>query len=262
MNRHRVRCVAFVVVLFTVASCSAVEKLASAASGGSCSGPTPLTTGGSVSGQTSGVSCKAPDGSVGNVYTLNAAQATNVEINLTPNGFQPWLGVFTSSGSLIAQTNTSPWRFKLFLAPGSYQVGVSPVGSKDGSFTLTTAPAELTACKLGPGSNVSAEDNGITMKGAVITGRLTDSDCGGGATRTEGYGLSGATAGSTWTFTFTADRAAGVGVFIGNQQVASKSLTTAGSTTLTVAGTADPTFRVFVTGAPGTGVINYTLAIN
>lgn len=260
MKLHRVWFVALLAVALNLGACSAVEKLTG--TGGTCSGPTAITSSGSVSAQTSGVSCKAPDGSVGNIYNLTTAQPTGIDIKVTPNGFQPWLGAFTASGTLIAQTNESPWRLKLFLAPGSYQFGVSPVGNKDGSFTLSTAPAEVSACQLGPGNNVSMGDNGIAMKGAVITGALTNDDCGGGTLRGDGYGLSGATAGSTWNFTFTADRAASIAVFVGTQTIASKSLTAAGTTTLTAAGSSDPTFRVFVNGIPGTGAINYTLTIN
>ena len=262
MQPYRVRSVALLALAFTLGACSAVEKLTG--TGGSCSGPEAITPSGSVSGQTSGAYCKAPDGSMGHVYTLTATQPTALDISVTPSGFQPWIGAFTASGTLLMQTNTSPWRLKLFLAPGSYLFGVSPVGNKDGSFTLVTAPAEITNCKGGPGANVSTtgEDNGLTMKGAVITGALTNADCGGGTMRGDTYGLSGATAGSTWNFTFTADRAASISVHVGTQAIASKSLTAAGTTTLTVAGSSDYTFRVSVNGTPGTGAINYTLTIN
>ncbi len=263
MKVRRTRFIALVAVSCTLPACSAVEKAVSAVTGGgSCNGPVTVTTSGTVSGTTNGAACKFPDGSQGNVYALTAAQSTNVEVSVTPNGFQPWLGAWAANGTMLAQTNTSPWKHKLFLAPGSYQFGVSAVGSKDGSFTLVTAPAEITACKGGPGTNVSAEDVGVTMKGAVITGAVTNSDCGGGTRRNDGYTLAGATAGSTWTFTVTVDRAADIGVWVGSNSVASKSINNAGTMTVTAAGTADPTFRVFIGGAPGTGAINYTLTIN
>jgi hypothetical protein len=255
---YRVPLFALTLVL---AGCNVAKALVSAVGGGTCNGPIAIAATGSASGSTGSSSCKMPDGSMGTLYTLTLAQPTSVAPTVAANGFTAYLGAWTASGSLIGQINTTPTRLKLFLAPGSYQFGVSAVGDKDGSFTFSTPPAEVTACTAGAGGSISGIDNGIAMKGAVITGALTSDDCGGGTTRNDGYGLFGATAGSSWTFDLTADRAATVLVAVGSQTMGAKSLSAAGTTSLTVAGSTDFSFRVVVTGTPGTGAINYTLSI-
>ena len=253
--------VPLLVLLFTLNGCSAVEKLASSIGGGSCSGPSTLASSGTASGSTSSAACAFPDGSKGALYTLAPSQPTNVELTVTPNGFTPFLGVWTSTGTSLGQINTSPWRLRLFLAPGSYQVGVSSV-SKDGSYTLASAPAEVTNCKAGPGGALVGDDMGIAMRGVVISGALTNADCGGNAMRADGYLLPTATTGSSWTITVTADRAANIEVWSESQNVALKSLNAAGSMTVTASAPSPNGFRLFVSGTPGSGAINYTLSIN
>ena len=258
-SRRRVPLLALTLAL---GGCNVAKALVGAAGGGTCSGPITIAATGSVSGSTGNSSCKMPDGSTGTLYTLTLAQPAGVTPTVVANGFAAYLGAWTASGSVIAQTNTTPTRLKLFLAPGSYQFGVSAVGDKDGSFTFSTLPAEVTACAAGPGGNISAIDNGIAMKGAVISGALTSADCGGGTSRSDGYVLFGATAGSSWTFDLTADGAATIAVVVGSAPpFGQKSLTAAGTMSLTVTGSTDPSFRIAVSGTPGTGAINYTLSI-
>lgn len=257
---HRIPLVA---LALSLSGCAAAEKLVSSATGGggSCNGPTPLTASGSVSGSTNGVSCKMPDGSKGNVYTFAPTQPTAVELNLTSSGFTPYFGAWTSTGALIGQTNTAPYRFRLFLGAGSYQFGVSAV-SGDGSFTLSSAPVGQSGCSSGPGTSGSFADMGFATRGAVITGALNSADCGGGGGRADGYTVGGATANSSWSFTVTLDRAANFEVYAGSQTLAVKSLNAAGTATVTVTAPSPTDFRFFITGTPGTGAINYTVTVN
>jgi hypothetical protein len=265
----RVTRLAFVVaVTLAAAACAAAEKLVNSVGGGggggTCNGPAALATSGTASGSTKGVACKFPDGSQGNLYTLTPSQPANVQVTVTPTGFAPWLGAWTSTGTLVAATNASPARLRLFLAPGAYQLGVSSVGgSGDGNFTVTTASAELSGCKAGPGGGITGEDTGMAMKGAVITGAVTDADCGSGTVRTDTYGLFGATAGSSWSFNLTVDRAASIAILSGSQTVAAKTTNTAGTISVTVT-VPQPLsdFRMSVYGTPGSSAINYTLSIN
>jgi len=262
MKSHRVRLVAFAAVSLAQSSCSAIDKVVAAASGGSCDGPTTISATQSVTGKTDGGRCKSPDGNYSTLYAFTAAQQTNVEVAVTPNGFQPWLGVFTASGARMAQTNTSPWRLRLFLAPGSYQFAVAPVGSKDGTFTFSTTPADVSTCLGGPGTTGSYADMAFAMKGVAISGALTNADCGAGnGGRSDGYQFFGSSVGSSLTVTFAADRAANI-EFLATSGNTTKSLNAAGTTTLSVPGTGDPNFRFFVSGIPGTGAINYTVTIN
>lgn len=252
----------FIALTLLLSACSAAEKLVSSITGGgSCSGPTAVTATGSVSGNTAGVSCKMPDGGTGNLYTFAPTQPTNIDLNLTPNGFSPYLGAWTSSGATIGQTQT-PSRLRLFLPAGSYQFGVGSTSNKDGSFTLTTSPADVSSCLGGAGAGVTGNDMGYALKGASITGTLTNADCGGGGNRGDGYALPLATTGSSWTFTVTADRAVNFEVWAGSQNAAFKSMNAAGTMTVSATAPSATDFRFFISGTPGTGTINYTVTIN
>lgn len=260
---HASRLRPFLALTVLLSACSAAEKLVSSVTGGgNCSGPVALAVTGSVSGSTNGVSCKFPDGGTGNLYSITAAQPTNVEVTVTPNGFPAYLGAWTSGGALLGQTNATPTRLKLFLAAGSYQFGVGSTSNKDGSFSVATAPADVTACLSGPGGNLSGNDMGAAMKGAVVAGTLTNADCGNGTNRGDGYTLTTATANSSWSFTVTADRGVNLEVWSGSQNVGFKSMNAAGTITLNATAPSATDFRFFVSGTPGSGTINYTVTVN
>lgn len=244
-----------------LASCNAVQKLTDAVGGGTCNGPATIAASQSVSGKTAGQGCKSPDGNYASLYNFTATQPTALEVTVTPSGFQPWLGAFTSGGARIGQINTTPWRLRMFVAAGSYQFGVAPVGSSDGTFTIATGPADVAGCLAGPGGSQAYADAGIAMKGAMVTGAVNNADCGNGSVRADSYNIFGATAGSSLTFTITADRAVNLSVVSNGQSLALKSLSAAGTTTVTVTSPgSDLGFAVY--GTPGTGTINYTVTIS
>jgi hypothetical protein len=207
--------------------CAKIAELTGTPTTSDCPGPRTYAAGSTLSGATDSKSCKGPDGSAGQLYSMTLSQQTNLDVSVAASGFSPFLGAYSAAGETIGENNTDA-KLKLFLPAGSYQVFVSSINGKDGSFTLASAPTELT------GGTVCA---GLTTRGASISGALTSADCGGTLSKFDAYDIR-LGAGASLTVSFAVDRPAGL--FVTNATggtMASREMTTGGTwnTTITAA---------------------------
>jgi hypothetical protein len=242
-----------VLFLLSLASCSKIADLVGA--GGTCNGPQPYTAGSTVTGVTNNVTCKGPDGTNGQVYSMTLSQQSNMALTLTASGFPGHLGLYTAANDLVAQTNDGSLR--AFLPAGAYTVFVSSTSGKDGSYTLTSPAAELANCTT-PG--------GITAKGASISGTLTATDCGNSLSKYDHYDIQ-LKAGTTLNVTFTVDRVAGLFVVGPTSQLAAREMAGAGTWTTSVTVPATGFYGVRVESrTTGNGASNlplaYTISLN
>jgi len=214
------RRVAPVLFLLSLASCSKIADLVGA--GGTCNGPQPYTAGSTATGTTNNSTCKGPDGTNGQVYSMTLAQPSGMDLTLAASGFPGHLGLYTAANDLVAQTNDG--KLRVFLPAGAYTVFVSSTSNKDGSYTLTSPATDLANCN---------SPFALTARGAVISGTVTATDCGNSFSRVDHFDLQ-LKAGTTLTVTFTVDRVAGLLVQAATGLLASKEMSGAGTWTTSV----------------------------
>ena len=214
-----------VVSLFFLTSVSC--KAISVVSGGSdnCSGPAPFVPGSTVTGTTSqgGNNCKSPDGSVAQLFTMTLGHPENLELQLAANGFPPHLGLYTSNNDIISLTNESPGRIKAFLPSGSYKIVVASTSGRDGTYSLTSTPAEQKGCT--PGESA-------TVIGATIVGAITADDCVEGGIQFDFYSLRQLPPGITVTVSGTVGARSGIFLIGPSSVLAQKEMLAAGSFTM------------------------------
>lgn len=203
-------------------------KAASVLTGGSdsCSGPTSFVPGSTVTGITSqGTNnCKSPDGSVAQLFTMTLSQPENLELQLAANGFPPHLGLYTSNDDIISLTNEVPSRVKAFLPAGSYKIVVASTSGRDGTYSLTSTPAEQKGCT--PGESV-------TVLGTTIAGAITVDDCAADGIQFDFYGLRQLPPGISVTISGTVGAPASILLLGPSSILAQKDMAAAGSFTMT-----------------------------
>lgn len=224
-------------------------------------GTTSLPVPGSVTGSLDNGKCVDPLGGSGQVYDLSLPQQTNLMVSITASGFQPYVGVFTSSKRLVAET-AATGRLKVFLPAGSFLVSAASANGPTGTYTLTTTPTELTGC-TNPGTGIPSDaDVGFTMKGATITGSLTEADCGGGNfPRFEVYAVH-LVSGATLNVSVTVDRGVGILLLSPTGILASQAMDGAGTWTTSVTAISEGYFGVRLESNVGGLPVGYTIVLN
>ena len=241
---------------FAAAGCGAVDALTG---NDPCKGPAPLVPGSSVSGVTSqgDNNCVSPDGTRQQLFTMTLSQPTNVDFQLTANGFPPHLGIYATGKQEIMLTNQPP-RMMAFLPAGTFTVVVGSTSGRDGTYVLATSPAaDHKGCVVREAG---------TMVGAVLTGSVTADDC-IDVPRHDAYFLLMPTAG-TLTISGTVGARAGI-LLVGlgtTGVIASREMSAPGAFTLTVPSLAAGHYGIRIEARTVNNVttlpIPYSLTIN
>ena len=207
-------------------SCKVASVVTGGGGGDSCSGPSPFVPGTTVTGVTSqGANyCVSPEGPLAQMYAMTLSQPENVHLQLTANGFPPHLALFKSNNDLISATNDVPTQTRAFLPAGTYKIVVASTSGKDGTYSLTSTPAEQKGCT--PGETA-------TILGTTIVGDITSDDCNAGGIQFDFYGLRQLPSGIAVTVSGTVGAPATMLLLGPNGILAEKDIAAAGAFTMT-----------------------------
>lgn len=244
---------AILVLLLLLPACSASD---STSQGGTCAGPKTYAAGSTVTGTTIGASCKSPDGSQGELYTMTLTQQSNMLLTVAASGFPGFIGLYTSAGDVI-ELNNSDLKVKAFLPAGTYQVFVNSTSSAGGTFTLTSPVTSLDGCSSTTGGG---PDLGHTVKGASFSGTVVATDCGNALSKTDIYEVA-LKAGAVLNVSITVDRVSGLSVTNpSGATVASQNMTAAGTFITAVTATTAGRYLLHIESRTVNGSSNLPLA--
>jgi hypothetical protein len=169
--------------VLVLAGCS--DKSVVAAQIKHCDGPQPYIIGTTISGRTGEGDCVGVEGSAGQLYAFEVTQPSAIAVTAVTSGFQGFLAIASTDNGAIAVTNANEQGTDLtvraFVPAGSYRVFVSRLENGDGTFTLTSGPGDVGGCEAN-------RANGV-VRGAVINGSMSETDCPSAVTRFDMYGL-------------------------------------------------------------------------